>query len=201
MRAWPRTCSTIGSTRRTIYLNAVNRYLYWQMNYHRGTPHVPAGAVPQPGEASRTGQGGHAQALQRPAGSVARDHSRPLPADERPRLLRPTGAAHADHPRRRPGRFARLHRQGEAGQRLDRDLRQRLPAKRGRHSLRPRRQDLRRLPHCRRQPVCHGRRLHPRQRPPRRRPRYRHADRMRQAQRAIRNHRRFAPAPAGLRRR
>ena len=166
----------------------------------RGTPHVPAGALPQPAEAARTGQGGHAQALQRPVGSVARDHSRRFPAGERPHLLYPTRVAHAEHPHRRPGHFAHLHRQGPARRRLGRNLRQQLPAKRRRHPLRPRRQDLRHLPHRRRQSVRHRRHLHPQQRPPGRRLCFRHAHRMRQAQRTLRHHRRFAPASAGLRR-
>ena len=50
MRALPRTCSTTGSTRRTVYMNPVLRFLYWNMNYHiehHMFPMVPYHALPK----------------------------------------------------------------------------------------------------------------------------------------------------------
>ena len=80
----------------------------------RGTPHVPAGALPQPRPAPRAGESRHAEALFGPIGGVAGDHSRRLPAVERPHVLRPTEAADADPPRRRRRQVAHLHCEGPA---------------------------------------------------------------------------------------
>ena len=147
---------------RTIYMNAVNRYLYWEMNYHvehHMFPLVPYHNLAELHDLVKADMPKPYDGLLEAWREII---PTALPADERPCLLYPTGAAHADPPRRGPARFARLHRQGQARQRLGRDLCRQLPAKGRRHSLRPRRQDLRRLSHGRRQPVCYRRRLYPR---------------------------------------
>ena len=108
---------------RTVYMNPINRYLYWNMNYHvehHMFPLVPYHNLPRLHELVKAG---HAHALREPLGGLARDRSRRPAAGERPRLLRQAQAAHADHPRRRPGHRAYLHRQRPAGERLGRSLR------------------------------------------------------------------------------
>ena len=145
---------------RTIYMNAINRYLYWEMNYHvehHMFPLVPYHNLARLHELVKAD-------MPKPYSGLWEAWREIVPAVFRqwkdPSLLHPTKAADADDPRRCPRCVARLHREGPAGERLGRDLRRRLPAKRRCHPLRPRRQDLRHLPHRRRQSSRHRRPLH-----------------------------------------
>ena len=61
---------------RTVYMNPINRYLYWNMNYHvehHMFPLVPYHALPRLHELVKADM---PAALQRPGRSVARDHPR-----------------------------------------------------------------------------------------------------------------------------
>ena len=85
-------------------MNAVNRYLYWEMNYHvehHMFPMVPYHNLAKLHELVKAD-------MPKPYNGLweawREDHSRRFPAGERPHLLYPAGAAHADHPRRRSRR-------------------------------------------------------------------------------------------------
>ena len=114
---------------RTIYMNAVNRYLYWEMNYHvehHMFPLVPYHNLARLHELVKAD-------MPKPYSGLLEAWREIIPAVFRqwkdPDLLYPTGAAHAEHPGRRPNRFACFHGQGPARERLGGDLRQQLPAK------------------------------------------------------------------------
>ena len=50
MAGSPTTSSITGSTRRTVLMNPVSRFIYWNMNYHvehHMFPMVPYHALPQ----------------------------------------------------------------------------------------------------------------------------------------------------------
>ena len=96
---------------RTVYMNLIHRYLYWNMNYHvehHMFPLVPYHNLPKLHEIVKPDMPPpYTQHLER----VARNRPRRAAPGQRPGLLRQTQAAHADPPRRRPAHGAHLHGQ------------------------------------------------------------------------------------------
>ncbi len=132
---------------RTVYMNRINRFLYWNMNYHvehHMFPLVPYHNLPRLHELVKAD-------MPTPYASTFEAWRELLAgraaAGERPGLPRQTQAAYTDHPHRCPGHGAYLHRKGPAGERLGGSLREPLPEGGGRHPLRSRPEDLRHLPH------------------------------------------------------
>ena len=86
---------------RTVYMNFVNRYLYWNMNYHlehHMFPLVPYHNLPKLHELVKADMPKAYNGIL----EAWRTSSRRPPGSERPHLLRQTGVAHAKPPRRRP---------------------------------------------------------------------------------------------------
>ncbi len=155
---------------RTVYMNVVNRYLYWNMNYHvehHMFPLVPYHNLPKLHEVVKSDMPPAYPSLWKawceiiPA--VLRQVKDPAYHVER-KLPTPTRSVPTPRPRR-----ISSPQKAQPVNGWMRDLRQRLPEKGGRHPLRSRAEDLRDLPHRRGSALRHGRHLHPRQRPPRRR--------------------------------
>ena len=145
---------------RTVYMNFIHRYLYWNMNYHvehHMFPLVPYHNLPRLHALVKADMpkpySGLWEAWREIIPAVLRQAKDPSYYVER---KLPTPSIRADAPRR----VAHFHREGPAGEWLGRDLRRQLPAKRRCHPLRPRRQDLRHLPHRRRRSLRHRRPLH-----------------------------------------
>ncbi len=184
---------------RTVYMNPINRYLYWNMNYHvehHMFPLVPYHNLPRLHELVKAD-------MPTPYGSIWEAWREIIPAvlrqvkDPAYHVKRklPTPTIRADAP-------ATAHIFTAKGQPVNGWIEvcaSELPEEGRRHPLRPRAEDLRHLPHGRRRALRHRRHLHPRQHPSGRRLGQRQAHRMPQAQRALRHHRRLAAAPAGLR--
>ena len=59
---------------RTVYMNFLNRFLYWNMNYHVNIT-FPFSSLPCGSPASRGGKRGHAKALPQLVSCLQRDHS------------------------------------------------------------------------------------------------------------------------------
>ncbi len=99
---------------RTVYMNLINRYLYWNMNYHvehHMFPLVPYHNLPKLHELVKPDMPTpYTSTLE----GLARNCSRRSAPGERPGLSRQTQAAHADHPRRCPAHGAHFHRQRPA---------------------------------------------------------------------------------------
>ena len=136
---------------RTIYMNAVSRYLYWEMNYHvehHMFPMVPYHNLAKLHELVKADMpkpyAGLWEAWREIIPAVFRQWKDPTYYIQR-ELPTPTlraDAAAASHV---------FTAKGRRGERLGRDLRRQLPAAGRRHPLRPRKQDLRHLSHRRRQ--------------------------------------------------
>jgi len=178
---------------RTVYMNPVFRFVYWNMNYPSGTSHVfrwcrTMRCRPCTRRSSRTRPGPTRDLL-----SVSRDSSGAAAAGEKPCLLRQaraaavreTGSGRSAGGASGPSRQSTQPHLYGNGQRLD----QGLPG--GRHRaggcdpLRSRRPHLCDLPDERRPVLRHRRPVHPREGASGRRPGDGPPHRMSQAQRAI----------------
>ena len=98
---------------RTVHMNFINRYLYWNMNYHiehHMFPLVPYHNLPRLHEIVKPDM----PAPYRVSGPLARNHSRCRSAGERSGLFREAQVAHADAARRSAARRAHFHGQRPA---------------------------------------------------------------------------------------
>ena len=90
---------------RTVYMNPIFRFLYWNMNYHVEHHIFPADPVSRAAEAARGDQGGLPDALSEHDRRLSRDHPDAGPAAEGSDLFRAARVPAAATPL--PGRRAR----------------------------------------------------------------------------------------------